>query len=342
MSTGNFTWFTMFWNLLAVPIQNAEQPITAALQGWVLGWFSIAVGAYLVAILLMAALNPGSESSTLLFRKVFLAGAVWSIAASSAGFAIYVAGFILGLVNGISNAIVGLFGGAAVTSASAFDGAANQLIAIGVVVWGHIPKYGYVDGFLLGGILLFYFLAAVIVVGFLFLLYLLSNVILGFLIAFGPIFVACFMFPFARRFFDGWLGVVMAAVVTQIFIVGLMTMFISVLTAFVAHSTVGLSGGGGANIVNEAIALIVLIAVCGLFVWIGYHLASLAQSIASGAHAQLSTMPIGRPRGAGGGGGGGSSGGGGGGSGGGEGGMSLALAPAPRPYAFQRSIGSGS
>ena len=99
---GPFILFTTIWNILVPPIQSGETAIIAALQAYVTTWFALAVGVYLMAILLMAALNPSEADATLLFRKAFLAGVVWSLAATTAGFSTYITGFTNGAVTSVS------------------------------------------------------------------------------------------------------------------------------------------------------------------------------------------------------------------------------------------------
>lgn len=333
-TAGAFDYFTLIWNALVLPIQTAETAIMDAMQGYVTTWFALAVSVYLMAALLRAALTPGEEGAAWFFRQLFLASVVYSLAALAA-YSTYAVGLSTGLVTHVNAAIVGTFGGTAITGPGSFDAMANNMIAVGAVTMKHVPWYAIVKGIGMLLIVDFFIIAAIIAIGLMFVLFMLSSVMLGFLLAFGPLFVACYMFPFTRQFFDGWLRTIVAAALTQIFIVGLSTLFSVVVAAVLLPITAALNGadGPGGDIFPELVSLLVLLVTCAIFVWLAFHVASLAQSIAGGAHAQFNRLPIPRlsvPFPSAGGGGGAGQASAGGGSGGG------------RAYAFSRNVGGAS
>jgi type IV secretory pathway VirB6-like protein len=340
----SLTIFTAIWNAIVLPIQAAEQPMVAALQTYVTTWFALAVAAYIVALLLMAAFSPSESDATLLFRQIFLAGIVWSIAATAAGTNLWVTGLINGAINSVSTAIAGTFGGAgAVLGATTFDKMGTQLFAVGLAVAENVPGYAIVRGLVIGCMVDCYAVLSIGAVAVMFVIYMISNVILQFVLGFSPLFVAFYMFQFSRFLFDGWLRVVIAAALMQVFIVALLTLFLTVLTTLITSLTTGIHGGGtlaspGGDIAAALYVLLVALAMTGIFAFIAVYLAMLAMSISGGAHASFSRKPS--VPGMGSGGGGGSSGGGGGGSGAAS--TMPAAPPAPRNYAFQRSIGSDS
>jgi type IV secretory pathway VirB6-like protein len=55
-----------------------------------------------------------------------------------------------------------------------------------------------------------------------------STISLNFVVAFGPLFIAAAFFPYTRRFFDGWVAAVVAAMLTQIFVVALLGLFLGI------------------------------------------------------------------------------------------------------------------
>jgi len=139
-------------------------------------------------------------------------------------------------------------------------------------------------------------IVSVVIIGWLFLLFLLSDVILGFVISFGPLFIACYLFPFTRAFFDGWVRAVVAALLVKIFITALMTLFTVVMMTFVGtvtgtFSTTKGSGAVPGDIATEVVNLVALAAVCSLFGFVGFEMSKLAQSIAGGAHARFQKLP---------------------------------------------------
>jgi type IV secretion system protein VirB6 len=344
VSTAPFTLFTTIWNILVPPIQGGEAAIIAALQAYVTTWFALAVGVYLMAILLMAALNPSEADATLLFRKAFLAGVVWSLAATTAGFSTYITGFTNGTVTSVGIAISGAFGGTPITSAGAFDSLANQMIAVGGVAMKHVPWYSIVRGigtFLICDMFIF---GALIMVFVMFGVFMLSSIMLGFVAAFGPLFVACYLFPMSRRFFDGWLGTVVTAMIMQVFVVGITTLLSLVVTSILQPILTTLRSGDsapGGDLFPLLISVITLLVVVAAFLFLTVYLARLAMSIGGGAHAQFAKLPGRRPPG----GGDGGNSGGGGGSGGGSaigGGAAAGGGTAQRAYAFTRTVGGAS
>jgi hypothetical protein len=112
------------------------------------------------------------------------------------------------------------------------------------------------------------------------------------LIAFGPLFIACYFFPFTRRYFDGWLSVVVASILTQIFVVGLLSMFLNVMTqvirnAAVATGTVAAGQLGSGSTAGQALLLLVATVVCTSFTGLTGFLAYVAAKIAgSGFHSE--------------------------------------------------------
>jgi type IV secretion system protein VirB6 len=345
---GPFILFTTIWNILVPPIQSGETAIIAALQAYVTTWFALAVGAYLIAILLMAALNPSEADATLLFRKAFLAGVVWSLAATTAGFSTYITGFTNGAVTSVSTAIAGAFGGTPITSAGAFDSLATQMIAVGGVAMKHVPWYEIVRGigtFLICDAFIF---ASLIMIFVMFMVFMLSSIMLGFVAAFGPLFVACYLFPMSRRFFDGWLGTVVTAMVMQVFVVGITTLLSLVVTSIISPMMATMKSGDaapGGDLFTQLVAVITLLVTVAVFLFLTIYLARLAMSIGGGAHAQFAKLPGRRPPGGGGSSGAGSGGGAGGGGGGAAAGAGVAAAgvgAAQRAYAFTRTVGGAS
>ena len=285
------------------------------LQSWVMGWFQLAVGAYLIAILLIAAWSSDQSTGQLFFRQLFLAFIVYTIAATAGPFD------TLGVRSGARHRQrrddrhergVRRAGGHIVTD---LRWSGEQRAG-----HGHRGHEACTENTALSkGILLGLFgdrvtIVGMLAVGWLFLIYLVSSVFLGVLIAFGPVFVACYFFPFTRKFCDGWVRTVVAALVTQIFVAGLMSIFVLVITQFITQLSANMSGGGGGAtrgyIIKEDLNLHLMLAdiVMFVFLWL-LSLSRLAQSISGGAHAAFArgtippqSLPRRRQRGGGGGG----------------------------------------
>ena len=324
------------------PIQAAETPIVSMLQSWVMGWFQLAVGAYLIAILLIAAWSSDQSTGQLLSPTVL---GLYRLHDRRHGWTLRHLGVRSGARDrqrrddchewGVRRA-----GGHIVTDLRwsgeqrAGHGHRGHEACTEIQLHPRDPA-GAVRGRLRDCRDVGCWLAVPDLPG--------LELFFGFLIAFGPVFVACYFFPFTRKFCDGWVRTVVAALVTQIFVAGLMSIFVLVITQFITQLSANMSGGGGGapggDIMNEVVNLLVMLAVFVMFVFLGFYLSRLAQSISGGAHAAFARVPSLRNpfRGGdkGGGGGGGNRGGGGSGQAGSGG-------QAPRQYAFNKSVGGSS
>ena len=169
---------------------------------------------------------------------------------------------------------------------------------------------------------------------------------LGFVSAFGPLFVACYLFPMSRRFFDGWLGTVVTAMVMQVFVVGITTLLSLVVASIIQPIMATMKSGDaapGGDLFTQLVAVITLLMTVAVFLFLTIYLARLAMSIGGGAHAQFAKLPGRRPPGGGGSSGGGSGGGaGGGGAAAGAGVAAAGVGAAQRAYAFTRTVGGAS
>jgi hypothetical protein len=128
-----------------------------------------------------------------------------------------------------------------------------------------------------------------------FAVYLIAYVASGFLIGMGPLFIACYFFPFARQWFDGWLSCLMAAVFSQIFSVALGAMFNFTLTMILDLAASGLKGSqagqvDGGIVVGEIMMLFVTAMVCIIFAILAGSLVLIAARIAGGVHAELGRL----------------------------------------------------
>ena len=119
---------------------------------------------------------------------------------------------------------------------------AMRAFSIGLVVLKNLPWYSF-KALALAIVVVIYWCISIGSVLLMFSYFLISYIATEFVIAFGPIFIAMYFFPAARMFFNGWLRVAMAGVLTQIFVVGLLSLFLSVLTTTITQVTAGFDGG---------------------------------------------------------------------------------------------------
>jgi hypothetical protein len=133
--------FALIWQQIAVRVADATGQLTAALQDWVGPKFKLCVLAYFLATLLIAAWSADEAAFGRFFRQLFLAGIVYSLISNGTSFDFYVVGLVDGVVNGISSAIAGIFGGPSQVSANIYDTIAVKVFAVGVQTFKNLQWY---------------------------------------------------------------------------------------------------------------------------------------------------------------------------------------------------------
>jgi len=167
------------------------------------------------------------------------------------------------------------------------------MFARGGDVMTHLSWSAPVQSGLLGlAVVLYWFisLAAIMVI---FMVYISSSVVTNFVVAFGPLFIACYFFPFTRKFFDGWLSCVVAGMLTQIFAVGWLALFITSLQGMMQTMTDGITASAGPA-VNDVATQVFMLILAGFLVSIFSAMttisALLAIRISGGVHASLANI----------------------------------------------------
>jgi type IV secretory pathway VirB6-like protein len=286
----NIGFFSAFWQAVAVRITDATAQLVAALMGWVGRPFQLCVVAYLIIMLLIAAWSSDETAFQRFFRQLWLAVIIYTLATSATAFNYYVTGLVNGLINDITRAIAGIFGGSGAVTANSFDIAASKLFAVGATVFQGLPWYSP-KAWILGFSILGYWALSGIALTVIYFVYLVSIVATNFVVAFGPLFIAMYFFPMTRLFFDGWLRCVVAGILMQIFTIGWLALFLTTLTALLATITTAAHGGSGVNdIASQILALILAAALVSIFSTMTAFSALLAIRISSGAHAELAKL----------------------------------------------------
>lgn len=279
--TGTFRWF---FDQLSAPITNALGQLTVALQGWVGPKFKICVLAYFLATLLIAAWSADETAFHKFFRQLFLASIIYSLAVTAADFNHYITGGFDGIINGVSTAISGIFGAVApgANTADLFDKIGVKSLAVGVATFKSLQWYSP-KAWILGLCIVAYWILTIGTLIVPFVIYLSSLLVTKFVIAFGPLFIVCRFFPFTRFLFDGWLGVVMGGVLTQILTVGWVAVFNLVMTTNLARIQAGISTNAD-DVVGLVMAMLLAWALTAIFASMTSICALVAVRIASGAH----------------------------------------------------------
>jgi type IV secretory pathway VirB6-like protein len=282
---GFFHWV---WQMVAVRILDSTGQLTNALQGAV-GWqFKACVGAYLLGMLLIAAWTPEDSSAfTRFFRSLFLAAFLYTVVTNATSFQYWVSGALNGFTDSVTRAIAGIFGGAPTVTADSFDVIIIKAFAVGALVLKDIPWYSP-KAWILGIVVALYWLLVAGATVVIFAVYLLSKIGTEFVIAFGPLFVAMYFFPQARKFFDGWLRCCIAGVLTQIFTIAWLALFVATLVAMLTSIAAnGPSASTTDNIVMKIMTLVLAAGLVSIFSTMTVFSAYLAIRIAGGAHIAL-------------------------------------------------------
>jgi hypothetical protein len=113
--------------------------------------------------------------------------------------------------------------------------------------------------------------------------------------AWGPVFISLYFFPFTRIFFDGWLSCVLATVLVQVFTAALAAMFVFVIGLIMNLAATGLADSqlGAANggiVIGELMMLIATALFCCIFAILAGVLVYVAVRITGGAHAELGRL----------------------------------------------------
>lgn len=338
------------WDGIVTPFQTAMNGLVPGLMGVAGPWFKLCVGAYLLCSMLIAAWNPDEGAVLRLFRNVFLASVVYAIAFTMPAYNYYVVGLVHGTVAGMSAAVTGAFPAAAAgpLGAQSFDVLSDKIAFAGDLIEKNSPCC--LKGLEVGINISLSETVVQVAIFLLFAVYLVTSVVMIFVLGIAPMFVALYFFPFTRRYFDAWLGKVVAGMLSQIFIVALLSLLTGVMTNLLEHvAEVARAGTGGDALVaavkgfSKIIGVsFVFTVVAGVVVVLAYHIGGAtaavvlprlpviraAQMLASAASSGQSSSSQ-QPGGSGGGG------------GVGPHGPAPSGAPA-RNYAFNRHVGSAS
>jgi type IV secretion system protein VirB6 len=346
--------FQLLWTNIAVPVDTVTAGMITAMLNWVGPQYRLAVPAYFVVWLLIAAWSSKPEVGQEAFRQIFLAGIIYSIACTATTFDYYVTNLVHGTVAEISAAIGGAFNNATTLNANSYDIIAMRAYSVGLAVFKNLPWYSW-KSWVLGIVVVVYWFLSTMAILWMFAVFLISYVLTDFVIGVGPLFVSFFFFPFTRKWFDGWLSVLATGMLVQIFTAALGAMFVNVLGLILQQAATGMAGSqlgqvDGGVVIGELMMLVVAAAACCIFAIGAGALVLVASRIAGGVHADIgrlstpSWLRSGNEGSAGQAGAGGSSPASGGGSGtpaGSSGGNSTAQTP-DRQYAFSRTVGPAS
>lgn len=286
--------FTLLWTNIAVPIDAAGAQLVAALMARIGPWFKVCVGAYLVIMMLIASWSDDTDATQRLYRSAFLAAIVYAIAFNAPTFDYYVTRLVHGTTAAISTATANIFAAGAPVDANAFDIIGTRCFAIGLAVFKNLP-INPLKSVPLGFCVVVYWFVSYWAVVIMYSVYLVSYVLGTFVMAFGPLFIPLYFFPFTRRFFDGWLSCVLATLLVQVFTAALAAMFVFVIGMILTLASTGLGDGAlaaanGGVVIGELMMLVATALFCCIFSILSGVLVYVAVRITGGAHAELGKL----------------------------------------------------
>jgi type IV secretion system protein VirB6 len=195
--------------------------------------------------------------------------------------------FLTTIPNEVGQAINGSLGGSGppVNGGAQFDAVWNTAYKAGLMVYNNLPSVS-LKGVALTFCVFFFWGVALAAVAIGFLMFLASSVLMALLIAIGPIFIACALWPGSRAFFSGWIASCVSTVTAQILTVALMSLMLQVETAELGRIA---SNPANANEVGQIGSLLGVAALLGICSLLAKQIPAVAVGIAGGAYHNLNS-----------------------------------------------------
>jgi type IV secretion system protein VirB6 len=284
--------FVNIWAALAVPVQNGSAQIIAALMAYIGPLFQAAAFAWMLIRLVIQFYEPNANTVQDFLKQMGMAAAVFTLVSVPGEFNYYVTALANGTTGAITNAIAGVFGQGGQVTAASFDQLADKSYSLSVAIMKNVPWYSF-KSIPLGIGVMAYNIVTSIAISAIFLAFLIVNVSMSFIIAFGPMFIACIFFPYTRRFFDGWVQALVTAMLSQIFIIALLTLFIVVLLNALGDFAVNLDNGVDIGMLTAAFRnMFVAAAMAILFCLLTWFALKLAASIGGSVGMSMPRIPV--------------------------------------------------
>lgn len=281
----------MQWDAFAVIHANVAGPLLAAMdalalacQAWVGPHLRNGILLYFIGRLAVAALRRDVRP-LVEWEYVAVAGAMaLYVASSAAGYTPLVRNVVL---DGLGRDLAGALSGRAglPVTAAAFDGLWGRAWAAGVAVYRGIAwsVSGIGPALGLSMLVTFYWVAALVATGLVFLLWLFADVATALLIGIGPLFAGLWLFPLTRPLFWGWFGCTLASVVLKLLLIAMLGIAIGAMTVVLGTvAGVAQRAAAGANELAPVQTLLGSFVLFLIFGGITTQLPGIASAIASG------------------------------------------------------------
>lgn len=268
------------WTLFQTLGQEIQQPLLAMVDVMIAGLTGpvgqvvrvgvvVMIGWFMLKGVVTGGGNPWSDFE----RKLLLGGAVYLLCSQAANYHQWVADLFLQRMGQEITALIGGGGGQPITGKS-FDDVWNTAYVAGLAVYKQLD---WTDiGLQL--LVVIFWVVSLLAIGLGFLIWMTSFVLLTLFIGTGPIFAACFAFPFVKSIAERWFGAMIAAVILQVFVVALLTILTKTEVAMIGQ----IASAGSGNAVQQLQLLLgglALFFVCGLIL---LQLPAAASSLSGG------------------------------------------------------------
>lgn len=217
--------WTVFADLLALiepPLVGAVDAMAGALTGNVAQILRWGVMLYLAGYLLGQVLSPAANPLSEIERRLIRGAVAFAVATNLATYTTYVKDVALALPEQIAGTVTGAVSGGA-PSGTAFDAVWNKAFVGGLAVYNTLAH----TEIALQGLVVLYWIAALVAIGGGFVLWVAAKVFLYLLLGLGPLFVAMLAFPLTQNWFQGWLNAIITSVVGQVLVVALLVILTS-------------------------------------------------------------------------------------------------------------------
>jgi type IV secretion system protein VirB6 len=284
----NWTLFQSVYSAVDLPVVNAVNGVLDALAAYLNPMMIAMLTAYMMLAGLRLALAPNGAPMQTMMMDVVRGALVVTLVGNAGNFNHWIGTlFLTTIPNEIGQAVNGSFGagGTPVNGGAQFDAVWNAAYKAGLVVYNNLPSVLLKGIALTFCVFVFWFLAiASVAIGFL--MFLASNVLMALLVAVGPIFIACALWPASRAFFSGWVASCVSTLTAQILIVALMSLMLTVETAQLHQITASPINANEVGQIGSLIGVAALLGICSL---LAKQIPAVAVGIAGGAYHNLNS-----------------------------------------------------
>ena len=284
----NWTLFQSVYSAVDLPVVNAVKGVLDALAAYLNPMMIAMLTAYMMLAGFRMALAPNGAPMQAMMMDVVRGAIVVTLVGNAGNFNQWIGTlFLTTIPNEIGQAVNGSLGagGAPVNGGAQFDAVWDAAYKAGLIVYNNLPSVSLKGIALTFCVFVFWFLAiASVAVGFI--MFLASSVLMALLVAVGPIFIACALWPGSRGFFSGWIASCVSTLTAQILIVALMSLMLTVETAQLRQIVANPNNANEVGQIGSLIGVAALLGICSL---LAKQIPAVAVGIAGGAYHNLNS-----------------------------------------------------